>query len=118
MLKLYENIKRYRIEAKMSQAELAARVGYTDRSSIAKIEKGAVDLSQSKIKQFADVFGVSSGQLMGWDQDPEELADITAHVLLQPQVLRMIEKFLKLPAADQATVSSLVDVLAEKIKKD
>ena len=65
MLLIYENIKKFRLQAQMSQSELAQRTGYTDRSSIAKIEKGMVDLSQSKIKQFADVFGVTPGELMG-----------------------------------------------------
>ena len=69
MLLIYENIKKFRLQAGMSQAELAKRTGYTDRSSIAKIEKGMVDLSQSKIKQFADVFGVAQGELMGWDEN-------------------------------------------------
>lgn len=69
MLLIYENIKKFRLQAQMSQAELAQRTGYTDRSSIAKIEKGMVDLSQSKIKQFADVFGVTPGELMGWDEN-------------------------------------------------
>ena len=68
MLLVYENIKKFRLQAQMSQAELAQRTGYTDRSSIAKIEKGMVDLSQSKIKQFADVFGVAPGELMGWEE--------------------------------------------------
>lgn len=68
MLLVYENIKKFRLQAQMSQAELAQRTGYTDRSSIAKIEKGMVDLSQSKIKQFADVFGVTPGELMGWEE--------------------------------------------------
>lgn len=68
MLLVYENIKKFRLQAQMSQAELAKRTGYTDRSSIAKIEKGMVDLSQSKIKQFADVFGVTPGELMGWEE--------------------------------------------------
>ena len=48
MLELYKNIRRYRKELKLSQEELAKRTGYTDRSSIAKIEKGMVDLPQSK----------------------------------------------------------------------
>lgn len=69
MLLIYENIKKFRLQAQMSQAELAQRTGYTDRSSIAKIEKGMVDLSQSKIKQFADVFGVTPGELMGWNEN-------------------------------------------------
>lgn len=67
MLELYQNIRKYRKELKMSQEELAQRVGYNDRSSIAKIEKGLVDLPQSKIALFAKVFGVSSGALMGND---------------------------------------------------
>lgn len=71
MQKLYENIKKYRLERNLSQTELAKLIGYTDRSSIAKIEKGSVDLPQSKIKMFADVFGVSPSKLMGNEnEDP------------------------------------------------
>lgn len=69
MLKLYENIKLYRQQARMTQAELAKLTGYIDRSSIAKIEKGQVDLSQSKIEQFAEVFGVKPSDLMGWEYE-------------------------------------------------
>ena len=72
LLSLYENIKKFRLQAKMSQDELARRTGYTDRSSIAKVEKGMVDLSQSKIKQFADALGVTQGELLGWDEDKKE----------------------------------------------
>lgn len=64
MMKLYENIKSLRLANGMSQEELAKRAGYTDRSSIAKIEKGEVDLSQSKILAFADIFNVTPSQLM------------------------------------------------------
>ena len=49
MLTLYKNIKKLREELGMSQDELAEKTGYTSRSSIAKIEKGLVDLQQSKI---------------------------------------------------------------------
>ena len=50
MLKLYQNIKRLREEKGLSQDALAKLTGYTDRSSITKIEKGQVDLQQSKIE--------------------------------------------------------------------
>ena len=63
---LYENIKRLRKERKWSQEELALKTGYTDRSSITKIEQGEVDLSQSKIQAFADAFGVTPQYLMGY----------------------------------------------------
>ena len=65
MLELYQNIKKYRIEKKMTQDELAKKAGYTDRSSIAKIERGDVDLPQSKIHLIANALGVSAGALMG-----------------------------------------------------
>ena len=65
MLDLYKNIRKFRIEQKMTQDELARRTGYTDRSSIAKIERGDVDLPQSKIILIANALGVSAGTLMG-----------------------------------------------------
>jgi len=65
MLDLYLNIKKYRKALGLTQEELARRTGYTDRSSIAKIEKGEVDIPQSKIKSFAEALGVAPGVLMG-----------------------------------------------------
>ena len=65
MLELYQNIKKYRIAKKLTQDELAKLTGYTDRSSIAKIERGDVDLPQSKIALIAKALGVTPGTLMG-----------------------------------------------------
>ena len=65
MLDLYKNIKSIREELGMSQDELAKRTGYTSRSSIAKIEKGEVDLPQSKIALFAAALNTTPGALMG-----------------------------------------------------
>ena len=71
MLELYENIRDRRIELKMTQDELARRAGYSDRSAIAKIESGKVDLPQSKIETFAGILNVSPAYLMGWtDEKP------------------------------------------------
>lgn len=67
MLELYKNIKRLREEKGLSQDALAKLTGYTDRSSITKIEKGQVDLQQSKIELFAKALGTSSRELVGWD---------------------------------------------------
>ena len=76
MLELYENIRKFRIELNMSQAELAKRTGYGDRSSIAKIERGAVDLPQSKIMLFANALNVTPGKLMG-DVEPVDNWTVT-----------------------------------------
>ena len=117
MLKLYENIKKLRKEAGMTQEDLARRAGYTDRSSIAKIERGAVDLSQSKIKQFADIFGTTPSQLMGWDAEPEDLGALAAAVLMEPDTFRLVQDFRSLSESDRNAVLALVASLAAK-KKD
>ena len=52
-MQLYENIKRRRNELNMTQTELAQKTGYSDKSMIAKIEKGVVDIPISKIDEFA-----------------------------------------------------------------
>lgn len=77
MLELYKNIKKYRLENKMTQDELARQTGYTDRSSIAKIEKGDVDLPQSKILLFASALNVSAGELMGNSGITEEVSNLS-----------------------------------------
>lgn len=84
MLELYKNIKLRRTELKLSQEELANRVGYRDRSSIAKIESGDVDLPQSKIVEFAKALNTTPGALMGWaddnnQNDKYEIKTIAAH---------------------------------------
>ena len=72
MLRLYRNIKKLRIDHGLSQDELAVLAGYKNRSSIARIERGDVDVPQSAILKFAEIFGVSPGDLMGWDEDEGE----------------------------------------------
>jgi transcriptional regulator with XRE-family HTH domain len=72
MIELYKNIKKLRKEHGWSQDELAQRMGYKDRSSIAKIETGAVDIPRSKILEFAKVFNIAPGDLMGWDNEVPE----------------------------------------------
>lgn len=108
MLKLYENIRHYRMAAKMSQAELARRTGYTDRSSITKIEKGLVDLSQSKIKQFAEVLGVTPGHLMGWDEKPADdlqaMGALAAELVMDQDAMEVMQKYLAMDKADRQAV--------------
>lgn len=68
MLELYKNIKKRRLELELTQTELANKMGYADKSMIAKIEKGLVDLTQSKILAFAEVLEIEPSDLMGWEE--------------------------------------------------
>lgn len=109
MLELYRNIKQLREEKGLSQDELARLTGYTSRSSIAKIEKGEVDLQQSKILAFAKALGTTLGKLMGLTEsdstsalptnfDDEESNIIDVYVpdtVLTPRDEKDIEKIIE-----------------------
>lgn len=110
MLPLYLNIKKHRLQAKMSQAELARLTGYTDRSSIAKIESGAVDLSQSKIEQFAAVFGISPQELMGWGDETGEPAEYDG---LSEKKKALIEFALSVPEDKASMVLRILKSIVE-----
>ncbi len=69
-MRLYERIKSRREELGLSQEELAHRVGYKDRSSIAKIESGVNDITQSKIAIFAKALETTTLWLMGDTEAP------------------------------------------------
>ncbi len=87
-MEMYEIIKKLREKNGLSQAELASIVGYKDRSSIAKIEAGLVDLTKSKIASFADALHVSPAELMGIED--------TINTQL-PSNLRRLEPMQKIP---------------------
>lgn len=96
MLPLYRNIKARRTELKMSQDTLAELTGYKDRSSIAKIEKGDVDLSESKIREFAKALRISPQELMGWE-DPDEPSTLDTEYYLNQQTEEMADFLMKNP---------------------
>ena len=73
-----DRIRARREALELSQRDLAQALGYTDRSAIAKIEKGVNSLTHEKIEAFAKALHTTSAYLMGWvedsydyDRDPE-----------------------------------------------
>lgn len=66
MADIGRRIKERREELKMTQQELADRLGYRNKSSIAKIETGTNDIVQSKVVEFAKVLDTTVADLMGW----------------------------------------------------
>ena len=61
-------IKNFRIKKGLTQEELAQQVGYTSRSTINKIEKGLIDITQTKILQISQVLDVDPLFLNGYVQ--------------------------------------------------
>lgn len=74
MIALYRNIKNRRLELKMTQTELAEKVGYADKGMISRIENGKVDLSQSQVLKFAEALEVSPSYLMGWQENKQDFS--------------------------------------------
>lgn len=68
MDQVYVNIKKRREEIGMTQRELAKACGYKDNTTIAKIEKGKVDISVARLKQIAAIMDIDPAILMGWKE--------------------------------------------------
>ena len=111
MLKLYENIKLLRISYKWSQDDLAAKVGYSDKSMISKIEHGLVDLSQSQIQRFADVFGVPAPVLFG--EPSAAVVSSSAASPFSPDELALIRDYNKLNELGKEEARKRIAELAE-----
>lgn len=72
-----ERIKKRREELKLSQEELATKLGYKSRSTINKIEAGINDITQSKVVEFANALETTVSYLMGWEKEKEEIKPAT-----------------------------------------
>ena len=75
---IYDRIRELRISHNMSQDDLARAMGYKDRSMITKIESGKVDISRTKIMEFARILNTTPAYLMGWADELEENIGATA----------------------------------------
>lgn len=113
-----QRIKQRRTELRWSQRELAAKMGYNNNSTVARIESGSVDIPYSRVVQFADVLGVSVGYLMGSDVPPEELGSLAADVLLNPDLLRLVQIYTALEQTDKDMLLMLAENMHQKTKKD
>lgn len=65
MSSIGDRIKEKRLATGLSQGKLAEILGYKDRSTIAKIENGTNDISQTKIFDFARALNCSPADLLG-----------------------------------------------------
>lgn len=67
-----KRIRKRREELEMTQEELADKLHYKSKTTIAKIENGTNDIVQSKVVEFAEALKTSPAYLMGWVDIAEE----------------------------------------------
>lgn len=116
-------IKRLRQRCGLSQDDLARMCGYTSRSSINKVEKGIVDIPQSKISLIALALGVTPTYLMYGDDSPQietpapeltesERAWIELYRKLSPDVqetfVTMVKTFDSLPEGERQMLLAMI----------
>lgn len=108
-----ENIRKMRKKRGISQTQLANKLGYKSKSSIAKIENGNGDIPRSKLPQFAAALNCSISYLTGWNElqtfDDEHKVETPYDILCN--------KIGQLPPSDLNAVSEYVDFMLTKNKE-
>ena len=115
-MEIGEKIKRRRMELGWSQRELARKMGYSDNSTLARIEQGKVDVYQNKIVQFSEVLGVSIAYLMDWeDEEQEQKNDLIAEVVLKLRTdddfMSAVETLYKLDKEKLQSINAMLHTL-------
>lgn len=117
MADIGSKIKERRIALGMSQDELAEKMGYKSRSTIAKIEKGVNDVIQTNIVKFAEVLKTTPAYLMGWEQVQQKnsiLADLTIRMRTDDEFCSVVEGLNQLDSVQLASVKQVVEAFLLK----
>ena len=103
-MKIGNNIRTYRRKAGLNQATLAQLLGYTDRSSIAKMETDKVDVTQSNVRRMAEIFGVTVEELLGMERPQTCQIPILGTIACGAPILAQehIDGYTELPASIHA----------------
>lgn len=83
---LGNKVKSARNNLGISQEELANRVGYKTKGSIARIENGERDLPIDKLKLLAKALNTTPEYLVGWDIEKKEQSITKASRDIEPTI--------------------------------
>jgi transcriptional regulator with XRE-family HTH domain len=102
-----EMLRKAREEKGLTQAEFAQRAGFQP-SAIAHFEAGRRSPSLDNLRRLADALSVTIDYLLGREPEPRSAG---------PAAERLLRDFARIPAKEQATVSDIARMLAEKHRK-
>lgn len=103
-----KRFKAYRLNAGLTQKEVADLLGYSSHVPIFKIENGRMDLSIDKIPIICKAFGCDPLALLGIHEDLS---------IAHPEGSTIMEKIDSLPAAQRNDLVKTVEILVEGMKK-
>ena len=122
-MELHKIIRSKRIALKMTQQELAQKLGYKSTSTIAKIESGKNDIPQAKLAAFAEALNTTTADLMGF-KNVKPVQEVSANTVTctiskgKPQLEKLIKKLDRLGEKDLNRVLFVVKPLIENFVAD
>lgn len=116
-------IKKLVMDSGKSYQELEKITG-VKKSSLQRYASGTTTkIPLDVVDKLEKAFNMPRGYIMGWQaeqepkQEPEEMADVAARVLLDPNLLEMVEQYLSLSESDQYAARLFMASLSAKQKK-
>lgn len=109
-----QNILKRRKELKMTQEDLAKKLGYKSISAIAKIENGMNGLNQSKLARIAEILETSPSALMGWTRTEAEIdadMELLARIDRDEEFKRMARQYYAMSEKQQEYIRSMVSTM-------
>ena len=110
-----DRVRTKRVEANMTQEELAKALGYSDENGkgmVSKIENGKTEPPLNKLNTFARVLNTSIVYLMGWDKLRKvDEKETTMRAWMTDQEGLLITMFRQLNSSGQQTVLSMISVM-------
>lgn len=109
-----QRIKFRRTQLGLTQLELAQKLGYESKATIARIEADNRNLKQSKIKAIADALDTTPSYIMGWEDEKDD-----KEATLSASQKELLDKITRLDDSKVATLLELCDLyLSAQDKKE
>ena len=109
-----QNILKRRKELKMTQEDLAKKLGYKSISAIAKIENGMNGLNQSKLARIAEILETSPSALMGWTRTEAEIdadMELLARIDRDEEFKKMARQYYAMSEKQQEYIRNMVETM-------
>lgn len=84
-----KNIKKYRKLRGLTQRQLANKIGYSQSSTIAKIEKASINISNVKVEEIAKALNVSLSDLLEEKELPKDSYYVDTSMLTETQLTEL-----------------------------
>ncbi|MDR2022068.1 MAG: helix-turn-helix domain-containing protein [Hungatella sp.] len=114
MADIGKRIREKRESLGITQEELAVKLGYKNKSTIAKIENGTNDIVQSKVVEFANALNTSTSYLMGWKEESQAQTQLQINQSEQT----LLNKYRSLDDKGKHTIDTILEMEYNRCNAD